>query len=515
MLDWVRESGGALSVKRMFSPAFRRGVFLMKDAGKCRYRVFKGARNTGKSFSYIGFEPLLKIFSDERRNVLIVRMNSNSNKDSTYANLCGRIIDLGLEKRFSMRENPVPEITYKPTGQKILFKGMNDPTTLNSLTFARGFLTDVYIEEAFELESYSDFRKLDGSLRGKLPAGLYLQITLLFNAWSKEHWIYDKFFRGIFEDDMDYLDDPEHTYQDYIDPNWQGDYGKGLYLHTSTWKANAFRDEEVTDAAAAMMKERSKDIYCVEYLGMWGNSTAATYPEFKDTCVMSLADIKQRYFFRTFALGVDTGFSNGEGGKRTVGRNQAVEERVKSAHALTLAAVTDDYETIAVLDEYFHTEIERNGEYNTDEAGTIGEPELLKRTADFVQRWITKYDAADIGVMYNNQIINIYVDSADVGFRQMLQKEFEIRGMRNVFCYQSTKLSVQTRVDFEKIMMAWGNFVVCDQCRNVIREFKNARRDAKGRARTDTDDHALTSCEYAFTPLLGEVNMWKRFKERN
>lgn len=512
MLDWIRENNGRISLKQMVAPAFRKGFFFR--CNNVRYRIFKGARNTGKSYTYIGEESLMKILSDSRRNIVVVRMNSNSNKDSTYANICGRIIDLGVEKSFRMKENPIPEITYKPTGQKILFKGMNDPTTLNSLTFAHGYLTDVYIEEAFEIESYADFRNLDGSLRGKLPEGLFLQITLCFNAWSQEHWIYEKFFKGIFEDDYDYLNDPNHSYADYYDPDWQGDYGKGLYLHTSTWKANIFRDAEVTDPAAKKMEERSKDIYKVEYLGMWGNSTASSYPEFNDTCVMSLADIKQKFFFSSFALGVDTGLSNGEGGKRIVGRNQAVEERVKSAHALMLTAVTDDFENIVILDEYYHTEIERNGEYNTDEAGQIGEPELLKRTADFVENWIRKYQAADIGIFYGNQIINIYVDSADVGFRQMLQKEFDIRGMRNVFCYQSNKLSVQTRVDFEKVMMAWGNFIVCDQCKNFIRETKNARRDQKGRARTDGDDHALTAAEYGFTPLLGDVHMWKQFKQR-
>lgn len=511
MLDWVRENNGRISLKRLIPPALRRGYFAHC---KVRYRVFKGARNTGKSHTMIGFESLIKILSDPRRNIVIVRLNSNSNKDSTYANICGRILDLGMEKSFRMRENPSPEITYKPTGQKILFKGLNDPTTLNSLTFATGYLTDVYIEEAYEVESYSDFRKLDGSLRGKLPEGLFLQITLCLNAWTKEHWIYERFFRERFEDDYDKLDQPDVSYMDYLDEDFVGDYGKGLYLHTSTWKTNIYRDIETTDLAAKTMKVKSPDIYKVEYLGMWGNATATTYPEFNDSCIMSLREIIDKYKFVSFALGVDTGLSNGEGNKRTVSRTQQVEERVKSAHALTLSAITTDFENIVVLDEYFHTEIERNGEYNTDEAGQIGYPELLKRTADFVETWIKKYSVFDLGIMMPRQVINIYVDSEDIGFRQMLQKEFDIRGMRNVFCYSSTKLSVQTRTDFEKIMMGWGNFIVCDQCRNVIRELKNARRDPKGRARTDNDDHALTSMEYGFTPLLGDVHRWKNFKQR-
>lgn len=511
MLDWVKDSSGKVSLKKLIPPAFRQGFFLNCPV---RYRLFKGARNTGKSHTIIGWESLIKIISDPRRNVVIVRQNSNSNKDSTYANICGRIIDLGMERSFRMRENPSPEITYKPTGQRILFKGLNDPTTLNSLTFSTGYLTDVYIEEAFEIESYADFRKLDGSLRGKLPDGLFLQITLCFNAWTKEHWIYEVFFKDKLEDDYAVLDSDSVSYIDFLDPNWIGDYGKGIYLNTSTYKANVFRDKEIIDPSAQMLKQRSPDIYKVESLGMWGNSTAITYPEFKDHCIMSLQEIAQKYRFISFALGIDTGLSNGEGRKRIVGRNQQVEERIKAANVLTLCAVTDDFETIVVLDEYFHTEIQNRMEYNTDGTGPMEMPELLSKTADFVERWIAKYRSLDIGIMYPRQLINIFIDSEDIGFRQMLQKEFDIRGKRNVTCYASTKLTVQTRVDWEKVMMGWGNFIVCDQCKNVIREIKNARRDPKGRARTDGDDHAITSMEYGYTPLLGDVRRWKEFKTR-
>lgn len=510
MLEDLVDEKGNILLSKMIPPDFRDSLFLNF---KGRYRVYKGARNTGKSHTIIGWESLIKLIADPRRNIVIVRKNANSNKQSTFDNICGRIYDLGLEKHFKMRENPSPEITYLDTGQQIIFRGMNDPTTLNSLTFAHGYLTDVYIEEAFEIESYSDFRKLDGSLRGKLPKGLFLQITLCFNAWSKEHWLYERFFKGLLEDDYQKLDDPSVSSMTYKDEDWQGDYGKGLYLHISTYKANIFRDKEVIDPAAEATKTRSPDEYMVEFLGMWGNSTASSYPEFKDDNIMSLSEIKSKFRFVTYAIGVDTGLSNGEGGKRTVGRNQKTEERVKSAHAVMLVGVTDDYENIVVIDEYYHTEIERNGEYNTDEAGSIGIAELLSRTVKTILNWENKYSIERMGLL--DGTIPIYVDSADQTFRQMLDDSLRMRGITYCDVFSSTKLSVQTRVDFEKIMMAWGNFIVCDQCKNAIREFRNARRGEKGQARTDGDDHALTSLEYAFTPLLPDVHRWKNFKARS
>ena len=151
-----------ISLKSLVPKAFRKGFFLNF---KGRYRIWKGARNTGKSHTIIGFEPIIKIASDPRRNVMMVRLNSNSNRQSTYENLCGRILDLDMGDRFKMVTSPNPEITYKPTGQKIIFRGLNDPTTLNSITFAKGYLTDVYIEsvvykgEHNEIILESDTRK--------------------------------------------------------------------------------------------------------------------------------------------------------------------------------------------------------------------------------------------------------------------------------------------------------------------------------------------------------------------
>lgn len=501
----------SISLKSLVPKAFRKGFFLNFRG---RYRIFKGARNTGKSHTMIGIESIIKLASDERRNIMIVRMNANSNRQSTYENICGRILDMGMGDRFKMVTSPVPEITFKTTGQKIIFRGLNDPTTLNSITFSHGFLTDVYIEEAFEIESYDDFRKLDFSLRGLLPEGLFLQITLCFNAWSKEHWIYERFFKGNLEDDFDILDDPSTEYMDWCDPNWQGDFGKGLYLNTSTYKCNPFRDKESIDPAALAMRERSHDIYAVEFLGMWGNAGSATYPEFTESCIMELKQIYAKYAFSAFAIGIDTGYSNGEGGKRVVHKNEKPEERVKAAHAVELIGITDDYESIVVLDEYFHSEIERNGQYNTDESGQIGVAELIKRTADVIQAWERKYRPANIGLFRRGQPIEIYIDSADAITGQLIKKEFEIRGIYNIEVYRSTKISIQNRSDFEKVMMAWGNFIVCSQCKNAIREIKASHRDKNGRARADGDDHAITAFEYGFTPKLGLVHMWKQFKER-
>ena len=54
---------------------------------RCRYRLFKGARNTKKSYDMIGYEVIHKILSDKRRNVMIIRNTFNTHKFSTFATL--------------------------------------------------------------------------------------------------------------------------------------------------------------------------------------------------------------------------------------------------------------------------------------------------------------------------------------------------------------------------------------------------------------------------------------------
>ena len=40
-----------------------------------RYRLLKGGRETGKSFNFIGIEPIMKLLDDDRRNIMIIREN--------------------------------------------------------------------------------------------------------------------------------------------------------------------------------------------------------------------------------------------------------------------------------------------------------------------------------------------------------------------------------------------------------------------------------------------------------
>ena len=462
----------------------------------CRYRVFKGARNTKKSYVIIGLEVIDKVLSDSRRNVLILRQIGANNRYSTFATLDMLINLLRLDRHFKVNSSNMT-ITYLPTGQQIIFAGMYpNPTRITSMRMPRGYLTDVYVEEAFEIVDYEGWRKIDGTIRGKLPEGLFHQITFCFNAWNKDHWLYEHFFKGRLEDNLDYL--LTHNYQDWRDESLVIDYGKGLYLHISTYKINEFRDKDIYDVAMEQLRAVAPEIYKVEALGLWGNSTDGTYPEFtEDLEIPSHQALGERYAM--YAIGIDFGISNGEG-KLLRGDNV----RVGSATTMQLCGVTSDYSKMICIDEFFHS--------NERELVKKTGPELQHEMVSLIKKWRDEKYRAHPDLMKGR--ICVYVDSADSGgFRQGLELEARKQGMMDVVFMPSTKISIQSRVDFVRLLMAWGEFLVSKNCPNLIREMKNARHGEKGEVRADCDDHAINANEYAWAPMRERIRRWKTFKE--
>jgi phage terminase large subunit len=86
------------------------------------------------------------------------------------------------------------EITYIPTGQKILFRGLDDGLKVTSISVPKGVLCWVWIEEAYEISNEDDFNKLDMSIRGEVPEGYFKRIMITFNPWSATSWLKARFF---------------------------------------------------------------------------------------------------------------------------------------------------------------------------------------------------------------------------------------------------------------------------------------------------------------------------------
>lgn len=159
---------------------------------KGRYRVVKGSRASKKSKTAALYF-ITKLMEYPAANLLVVRKVFRTLKDSCYIELKWAMRRLGVENYWHCTESPL-EMTYKPTGQKIFFRGLDDPLKVTSLTVETGRLCWLWIEEAYEIMNEDDFNMLDESIRGEVPEGLFKQLTLTFNPWNEKHWLKARFF---------------------------------------------------------------------------------------------------------------------------------------------------------------------------------------------------------------------------------------------------------------------------------------------------------------------------------
>ncbi|WP_415429726.1 PBSX family phage terminase large subunit [Staphylococcus capitis] len=157
------------------------------------YRVVKGSRGSKKSKT-TALNFIYRLMEYEWANLLVVRRFSNTNKQSTYTDLKWATNQLGVNHLFKFNDS-LPEITYKPTGQKILFRGLDDPLKITSITVENGILCWAWFEESYQIETFDKFSTVVESIRGSVDdPEFFKQITITFNPWSERHWLKPTFF---------------------------------------------------------------------------------------------------------------------------------------------------------------------------------------------------------------------------------------------------------------------------------------------------------------------------------
>lgn len=161
---------------------------------KKRYRVCKGSRASKKSKT-TALWYIVNMMKYPDANTLVIRKTYRTLKDSCFTELKWAIHRLGVDEFWDVKESPL-ELTYKHTGQKIYFRGLDDPLKVTSITVDVGYLCWMWIEEAYEIGNEADFDMLDESIRGAIPSetGLFKQITITLNPWNEHHWIKKRFF---------------------------------------------------------------------------------------------------------------------------------------------------------------------------------------------------------------------------------------------------------------------------------------------------------------------------------
>lgn len=120
-----------------------------------RYRVVKGSRASKKSTT-TALNFIFRMMQIPGSNLLVIRKTYRTLHDSCFTQLLWAIHRLKVDAFWSWKESPL-EITYKPTGQKIYFRGLDDPLKVTSITVETGSLCWMWIEEAYEIMDESDF----------------------------------------------------------------------------------------------------------------------------------------------------------------------------------------------------------------------------------------------------------------------------------------------------------------------------------------------------------------------
>lgn len=160
---------------------------------KGRYRVCKGSRASKKSkTTALWYAIWLNKKGFENANLVVFRKTYRTIKDSCFTDLKWALERIGKLNDWNVTLSPL-EMTRKSTGQKILFRGLDDVLKITSITVEKGVLCWAWLEEAYEVTKEDDFNILDESIRGECPAPLFKQWTITFNPWNERHWLKKRF----------------------------------------------------------------------------------------------------------------------------------------------------------------------------------------------------------------------------------------------------------------------------------------------------------------------------------
>ena len=213
-------------------------------------------------------------------NTLVVRKVFRTLKDSCYSDLRWAINRFQVQDYWELKESPL-EMTYKPTGQKILFRGFDDPLKITSISVSVGSLCWCWVEEAYELTDETAFNMLDESIRGVVEEPLFKQIIITLNPWNEGHWIKARFF------------DRE---------------AKNILALTTNYFCNEWLDETDKELFEDMKKNNPRR-YQVAGLGEWGVTDGLVYENWREL-EFDWREILNKRQKAKAVFGLDFGYTN-------------------------------------------------------------------------------------------------------------------------------------------------------------------------------------------------------------
>ena len=126
---------------------------------------FSGGRGSLKSSTVSVLVPLLLI-NNPGAHALVLRKVANTIRDSVYAQYIWAIGELGMAAYWEAKVSPM-ELIYKPTGQKIMFRGADDPMKIKSIKVPFGYIAVTHFEEKDQFAGRAEIRTiLQSTMRG-------------------------------------------------------------------------------------------------------------------------------------------------------------------------------------------------------------------------------------------------------------------------------------------------------------------------------------------------------------
>lgn len=219
----------------IISPSFY-DLFYDIEGNTHTHYWLKGGRGSTKS-SFVSVEIILGIMKNPDANAVAIRKVGVYLKDSVYEQLVWAIEKLGVSNLWKQKLSPL-ELVYRPTGQKILFRGADKPQKLKSTKVSKGYLKYIWYEETAEFNGIAEIRNINQSL---MRGGSEFVVFYSYNPpKSQRNWVN----KHILEVD-------KHSYTHH-----------SCYLDVPPeWLGTQFIAE------AESLKERNIDAYNHEYLG--------------------------------------------------------------------------------------------------------------------------------------------------------------------------------------------------------------------------------------------------------
>ena len=230
----------------IISPAFAESHRAIKSGG-INELVEKGGRGGAKS-SYISVEIILLLLKHPDCHAAVMRKVANTLRTSVYAQIIWAIGALGLTDKFRCTVSPM-ECTYLPTGQKILFFGLDDPGKLKSIKVPFGYIGVGWFEELDQYDGPEQIRNVEQSI---FRGGPYSFCFKSFNPpamsrnWANQYALEVK--KGKLVHHSTYLTTP---------PEWLGERFLADADHLKATNETAYRHEylgEVVGSGTAVFE---------------------------------------------------------------------------------------------------------------------------------------------------------------------------------------------------------------------------------------------------------------------